>query len=282
MASFSHAVSVVLVPLMIASPVWSQTAPIPATPVESGAPGQLQLKLIDSDGAQVLSNTRTARGLGVQVVDGNGTPVGDAAVVFRFPEAGSSASFADGSHSAVAYTDGAGNAHVGNFQWNALPGSVSVRVTASKGTTHAGLLIEETLTGGVPSQASVPARPIPVATTEREAAIPDEQPEETVMPSAAAKIAGAVNAAGADYLSNPYHGARLGVSPMVSISSTNSNNGHDFAYHGSSKKKWLILAIVAGAGAGAALALMNGKSSSAGTSASGVSVGTPTISIGHP
>ena len=284
MFSLSSAISACLVPLLIASPVWSQAIPAAASASNPTASNQLRLRLADSDGSQILANTRTARGLGIQVVDENGAPVSDAAVAFRFPDVGSSASFADGSHSAVAYTDAGGNAHVGNFQWNAVPGPVALRVTATKGASHAGLMVEQTLISGTPSQASVPVRPIPTpAAGEAEAAIRTPEPEEVVVASAAAasEVAPRLASAGGDYMANPYRGARLGVSPIVSISSSDKN-GHDYSYH-SSKKKWVILAIIAGAGAGAAFALMNSKSAStAVTSSSGVSVGSPTISIGHP
>lgn len=284
MASFSSSVSLGLIPLLISSPVWSQTGAPAGDPVRPATPSQLTLRLTDSDGSQVLSNTRTVRGLGVQVNDGNGAPVQGAAVVFRFPDSGSSASFSDGSHSAVAYTDDGGNAHIANFQWNPMPGVVPIRITATKGTTHAGLLVEETLTAGTPSQASVPARPVTVPATESGAVLSNNEPEEVVLPAASAKVAESASAAGGDYLSNPYRGARLGVSPMVSISNAGKSSGADYSYH-PSRKKWIILGIVAGVGAGAVFALMNAKGGSSGAAAastSGVSVGAPTISIGHP
>jgi hypothetical protein len=63
--------------------------------------------------------------------------------------------------------------------------------------------------------------------------------------------------------------------PRVSISSTTGDggSGHHF------KKKWLIvLAVAAGAGAGIAFAHIGSGSGSS----SGVTVGTPVVSVGHP
>ncbi len=297
----SNAVSVFLVPLLMAAPVWAQPAQGPAPSAQPPAPGQLapktpgqlQLRLVDSDGARVQANTRTVKGIAVQVTDADGAPVSDAAVAFRFSSSGASATFADGSHSAVAYTDASGNAHVANFQWNEVPGAAALRITATKANSHAGLLLEQTLASGAAAPAPI-ATPVSVPSTEAEAALPEEVGvgEHQIATSAisapaigrpiAAPIAESAAKSGipSEYVGNPYHPARLGLAPAISISNTEAR---DAEYHGSSKKKWIILGIAAGVGAGIAVALLSGKSGSASTAAgSGVTVGAPTISIGHP
>ena len=296
MNSLSNAVSVFLIPLLVAAPVWAQTAQGPlaaALPPAPGqlapkTPGELHLRLVDSDGARVQANTRTEKGIAVQVTNADGAPVSDAAVAFRFSSSGASATFADGSHSAVAYTDASGNAHVANFQWNEVPGAAALRITATKANSHAGLLIEQTLASAAAAPAPI-ATPIPVPSTAAEAALPEEDgvgKHQIAPPAIMRSIGGSVAESAArsgipsEYIGNPYHPARLGLAPAISISNTGAR---DAEYHGSSKKKWIILGIAAGVGAGIAVALLSGKSGSASTSAgSGVTVGTPTISIGRP
>ena len=288
----SNTISVVLVPLLVASPVWAQApASKPLVPgrVAPKTTGQLQLRLVDSDGSRVVANTRTAKGIAVQVTDADGAPVSDAAVAFRFSESGASASFADGSHSAVAYTDAGGNAHIANFQWNGIAGTAALRITANKANSHAGLLIEQNLVSGspVPGVVAPPVSvPSSVPSNEAEAAIPETDAVATTPASIATTLAAHPSVPAptipSEYIGNPYHPARLGLAPAISISNT---GGRDEEYHSSSRKKWIILGIAAGAGIGIAFALMNAKSATSATGAaasSGVSVGTPTISIGHP
>ena len=68
-------------------------------------------------------------------------------------------------------------------------------------------------------------------------------------------------------------GADEGDSPGISV----TNAGGD-VHSGHSKKKWLI-ALAAAAGAGVALAMLHRSS---GSSTSGLSIGSPSISVGHP
>ena len=232
-----------------------------------------------------MANTRTAKGIAVQVTDAAGAPVSDAAVAFRFSESGASASFADGSHSAVAYTDAGGNAHIANFQWNGIPGTAALRITANKANSHAGLLIEQNLVSGSPVP-EVVAQAVSIPANEADAAIPETDPAMAppapMTPPLAAHPVTSAPGAPSEYIGNPYHPASLGLAPAISISNT---GGRDEEYHSSSKKKWIILGIAAGAGIGIAFALMNGKSAAPANGAavnSGVAVGTPTISIGHP
>jgi hypothetical protein len=101
----------ILVPLLVGQPVWAQ-APVSSTSDETSGGTNLQLRVVGADSSRVPANSLSAKGFTIQVTDLHGAGVPEAAVAFRLPESGSSGAFPDGSHSAVVYTDNAGNAHV--------------------------------------------------------------------------------------------------------------------------------------------------------------------------
>ena len=136
--SFSPFLSLLLTPLLVVAPVWAQ---VPAAPDAES----LQLRLVESDSGQVQAGSHAVKGFTVEVKDSDGSVVPDAAVAFRLPDSGATGTFADHTHAAVSYTDSLGRAHVGGIQWSAIPGLVPVRISATKGTTHAGMLIEQAL-----------------------------------------------------------------------------------------------------------------------------------------
>lgn len=276
--SFTPLVSLLLIPLLIAPPGWSQTAP-------SSAPqNNLQLRLVDSDGSQIAVSSHSTKGFYVQVTDGNGAPVAEAAVALRLPDSGATGLFADGSHSAVAYTDASGRAHLDGIQWNATAGALAVRVTATKGDEHAGILVEQALVAGVVSSprpnlpaprleaAVAPANPAPA-----QAAADDSAPLNTIGGSLES-VRPAIRAAAPGAAAAPF---LRSAEPSVSI----SNDGTGPAYHGTqsgSKRKWLILGLVVAAGAGAAFAASTMGKGSTAASSSSISIGAPTVSVGHP
>ena len=141
------AVALVLIPILTLSPVWGQipASPAPAADRAAGA-DQITIQVVDSDGPQSLVGSRSLKGLTVHVTDGNGSPVSDAAIAVRLPDSEPSGLFSDGSRSAVVYTDAAGSARINGIQWNTSPGVVPIRITATNGDRHAGILWEQTLT----------------------------------------------------------------------------------------------------------------------------------------
>src|SRR3954453_15097587 len=148
------AIPLVLVPVLILSPVWGQ---VPASAGRLPA-GEISLRVVSRDGTQVAAGSRSINGLTLQVVDGNGAGVADAAVAVRLPDSGPSGLFSDRSHSAVAYTDAAGSAHISGIQWNSTSGAFSIRITATKGESHTGMLLEQSLvSGGSVAEAAAPA-----------------------------------------------------------------------------------------------------------------------------
>jgi hypothetical protein len=202
--------------------------------------------------------------------------VADAAIAFRLPDADPTGIFSDGTHSAVAYTDQTGRAKITGIQWNATPGAVAIRVTATKGTAHAGILIQQTL---APIRIDTPA-PLPSHTMHE--ALPSAV---APLPLPAAPPVGtqpATKAAAPEQLAT-VPSVDAPPPPRISepaVSVTNSPTG---ASKHSGKTKWIILAAVAAAAGGAGVAMM-GKKSSGGSAATppGISIGAPGISIGHP
>ncbi len=299
--SFNAHISLVLMPLLVAMPVWAQSDP--ATPIQSAA--VLQLKVADSDGEQVPVNSQSGKGYLVLVTDAYGVPTAEAAVAIRLPDSGPTGLFPDGSHAAVAYTDAAGQAHFTGIRWSSAPGSMPVRLTATKGSAHAGLLIEQLLVSGT-ATAGVPAPRIHAAPSQANPLSPTtavaQEPVElqstplqstSLQSTSLQSIPASVEAAPAVRSAIRPASVAPGVSVINSgksaamLSGTNSsvsvtNDGFGPAYHGS-KKKWIILGVVVIAAAGAAFAASSmSKAGSSTASSSSISIGAPTVTVGHP
>lgn len=273
MTSVPRITSFLLTPLLVVGPLFAQT---PGSLQAPGSTGEtLQLHVLEGDGAQIAPGSRSNKGFSVQVTDAGGTPVSDAAVVFRLPDGQVTGTFADGSHSAVAYTDITGSAHVSGIQWSSTPGPVEIRVTATRGTAHAGTLIEESL-------AAAPAAETQVATTQTK---PAPQAASTKPEALAQEITPpAPSAPKVQILSDIEPSARnqSTFAPMIRESGTEPtisivNSPHQKESYGSGKKKWILIGIAAAAGAGTFFALH----SMGGSSAPNLSIGAPSISIGH-
>jgi hypothetical protein len=107
-----------------------QTLAVPATAQEAGV-GQLNLVIIEGEGATNNIRQRTAREPIVQVEDENHKPVAGAAVVFLLPDQGASGTFANGSHMLTVTTDAQGRAIAHGFHPNNVSGQLNMRVSAS-------------------------------------------------------------------------------------------------------------------------------------------------------
>lgn len=270
----------VLVPLLIVEPVWAQTPVSPASDEAAGG-SNLQLRIVSADDSRIPAGLRSVKGFTIQVTNANGAGVPEAAVAFRLPDSGSSGAFSDGSHSAVAYTDNTGNAHVNGIQWNSVPGTAIIRITASKGDDHAGLLVEQTLV--LPGDSSLTAGAQPV-----HSAPPLPPPAPVAAERSAPRIAAAVtkpesfsvSSIGRIDRSLSANPLKAETEPSISIVSSPQEK----LSSGGSKKKWIILGLViaAGAGAGFAFASKSGKSSSTAATSSSISFGSPTVSVGNP
>ncbi len=270
-------ISLVLTPLLVVGPLFAQT---PGSLAAPGAPGSaaLQIRVMEGDGATIAPGSHSNKGFNVQVTDGSGAPVSDAAVVFRLPDGPTTGTFADGTHSMVAYTDATGNAHVSGIQWSSTPGPLTVRVTATRGTAHAGTLIEETLANAAPVAAATPVMAPAVTAPRTETLARDIAPPAPMAPRV--QVLNDVEPSSAAANRTPRTFAPMlretGSEPTVSIVTDPHQKSH--YSDGSSKKKWIIISVaVAAAGAGAFFALHN----MGGSSAANASIGAPTINIGH-
>ena len=163
MKLLSRFLAVVLSPLLAVSPLAAQSSSV-ATPLDGGQ--VLQLRVVGGDAVVPTAGSHPPAGIKVRVTDSSGAGVPNTAVIFRFPESGPSAKFADGTRVAVVHTDDAGLAHVEGIQWDNVTASVGLRVTAAKNTGHAGLLVEQKLTQNTNAIAA-PATPViaPIPTT---------------------------------------------------------------------------------------------------------------------
>jgi len=95
------------------------------------AQGQLNLVIVEGEGATNNIRQRTAREPIVQVEDENHKPVAGAAVVFLLPDQGASGTFANGSHTLTVMSDAQGRAVAHGFHPNHVEGQYNMRVSAS-------------------------------------------------------------------------------------------------------------------------------------------------------
>jgi hypothetical protein len=111
----------ILLALVIALPV------LPA----AAAPAELNIVIIEGEGATNNIRQRTAREPIVQVEDENHKPVAGAAVVFTLPTHGAGGAFANGAHTLTTVTNDQGQATARGFQVNGAKGPYQMRVNAS-------------------------------------------------------------------------------------------------------------------------------------------------------
>jgi hypothetical protein len=270
--------SVLLTPQVAILPLQAEmTVPVPGGTTPSVQAGSLQIRLADAGKAVVEANT-SVKGYAILVTDSGGLPVSEAAVSIRLPEDAATGFFADGEHSAVSYTNAAGVATFAQVNWGPAVGIVSIRVTAVKGELHAGAIIEQTIVAKAVATGKAVARetkmtPLPSGPSAAATPAAGAGPQPGTPASVASFHSGA--ASGPKPAATTTTGAS--AEPAVSIVNTGGNKGSH------SNKKWVVLgALAAAAGIGAALALSGkGAASVAAPSSPALSIGTPTISVGH-
>ena len=134
--------------------VW-QLCPPSAWAQEAG--GQLNIVIVEGDGAINNIKQRTAREPIVQVEDQNHKPIAGAAVVFLLPDQGASGVFANGSHTLTVMTDAQGRAVARGFRPNNVQGKLQMRVTASHQGQTASATISQTNAAGAAAAGAVSA-----------------------------------------------------------------------------------------------------------------------------
>ncbi len=274
MRVFPRFISFLLTPILIVGPLSAQT-PLPP-PVSPSSAEALQLRLIEGESSEVPVGSQALKGFLVEVVNSNGTAVPDAAIALRLPDVNPTGTFSDGTHSAVAYTDQAGRVKIAGIQWNTTPGIVAIRVTANKGTAHAGILIQQTL---VPAGVGVLAHPLSQTATDVLPSAVLSLPLPFAPPIATQPVAKAIAPGQPATPTLPLDSSPPVRDPEPAVSVTNGSTG---ASGHSSKTKWIILAAVAAGAVGAGVAMMGRKSSSPSAAAPGISIGSPSISVGQP
>jgi hypothetical protein len=232
----------------------------------------LQIRLADAGKAVVEANSSLSS-YAIVVTDASGMPVADAAVAIRLPEDGATGFFVDGAHSAVAYTNAEGVAKFPQVNWSSALGSAAIRVTAVKGELHAGAIIEQTIVAhaaaALPGQAQSQAKAQAIQSAPASGATAKtDTPAQPGTPTSVAEV---------------QSGAAPGKTgaapePVVTVVNSASSGGS----RGGSNKKWIILAAVgAAAGVGIAVALAAKGGVAAVAPSAGLSIGAPSLSVGH-
>ena len=108
-------------------------APNTALSAQAQAPGASNLNLVIVEGEGAINNIhqRTAREPIVQVEDENHKPVAGAAVIFTLPDSGPGGTFANGSKVLQVMSDSKGRAVAKGFHLNDVSGKFQIKVEAS-------------------------------------------------------------------------------------------------------------------------------------------------------
>jgi hypothetical protein len=133
---------------------WAQQSGGPQANLVQQA-GQLQIVVIEGEGALNNIRTRTATQPVVEVRDENGEPVAGAEVVFQLPAAGPGGVFHGWMRNQTARTNEQGRAAASGFTPNEEPGRFNIKVTATTGAKTGTAVIAQsnTLNGAGGAQA---------------------------------------------------------------------------------------------------------------------------------
>jgi len=105
---------------------------VPVRPA-AAAPAELNIVVLEGEGATNNIRQRVSREPIIQVQDENHRPVAGAAVVFTLPSRGAGGVFANGSHTLTTVTDNQGQAVARGLQANGAKGQYQIRVNVSSG-----------------------------------------------------------------------------------------------------------------------------------------------------
>lgn len=217
--------------------------------VSSNASVIIQLKVVEGEGTIYRTGAKAVRGLTVLVTDEAGKPVPNASVSFRLPDSGPSGLFSSGLRTEIVTTGADGRASIGGMQWNKTAGPMEIRITAIKDQARAGIITTQYL-------------------------------NDTAAPQAAPKAAlQAPQVASKAELQAATHAA-LQAEPKAAPQA--GSEGVFKASH-KSKTKWLVIgALVGGAAAAGMVFAQSHGAAPAATPPAGISIGTPSIIVGHP
>jgi len=111
---------------------------------QAAAPTQLNIVIVEGEGAVNNLRQRVVREPIVRVEDQNHKPVAGAVVVFLLPGDGSGGAFANGSQMLTVTTDDGGQAAARGMRAGNVTGQYQIRVTASVGRVTATATISQT------------------------------------------------------------------------------------------------------------------------------------------
>jgi hypothetical protein len=95
------------------------------------APAQIQIVVVDGEGAINNVGQRSTRNPVVRVQDENGKPISGAAVVFSLPTEGVSGTFSNDEKTLIVTTDARGEVTASGLRVNQVPGRLQIHVNAS-------------------------------------------------------------------------------------------------------------------------------------------------------
>ena len=120
----------------------------PPVRAQAPEPKQLNISILEGEGAINNIRQRTAREAIVQVQDENHKPVAGVAVTFFLADHGASGVFSNGSRSMTLLTDSNGQAAMRGMVPNKMAGKMEIRVSARLGNLNADAVITQTNAAG--------------------------------------------------------------------------------------------------------------------------------------
>jgi hypothetical protein len=272
----------------------------------------LHIAVVSGEGATHAPGEHVAKPVTVQVTDGTGQPVEGARVSFQVPREGPGGVLSSGLGTDLGTTDADGRATVRSLQLNRIAGRYLIRVTAAKDQARAGIVLPQFITERnsvreIADRTAPPAAPdkaLPAAASPAPPPVqPNSAPLETApnapIPLQKARepkaLTAAIRAARAPAQASE-EAAPPGPPRIPTIVITQGSrkpvagaiSGVYTAHQGKSHKKWIWLGLLAAGGVGGAFAGSSMGATAAHNSATaaavtaGVSIGTPTFSIGKP
>lgn len=277
----------------------------------------LRITVVAGESAQHVAGSRVSKPLTIQVSDEVGRPVADSRVSFQLPGDGPSGVFANGLRTELAITDAMGRAAVRTFQLNQIAGALSLRITVAKDGARAGVIVRQNviIPGGKSAMASAPRQIEKALPAPEHVSAPENAPVADRVPTAdpGKPKTGTVSVSAiekqrtpeAEGRNRPVAARPPGTAdapdasvkrrqPVSEVTITRRNSGLSStpaARVSKSHKKWMLLTILAVGGAAGAFAgrtMASGAGSgvasakTAASSTASVSIGAPTINVGHP
>ncbi len=269
----------------------------------------LHIAVVSGEGATHAPGERVAKPVTVQVTDGTGRPVEGARVSFQVPREGPGGVLPSGLGTDLATTDADGRATIRSLQLNRFAGRYAIRVTAAKEQARAGIVLQQFIaernsgresadrTAPVAAPEKAPAAALPVVPPSPAKPAPPETAPAAPIPPQKAKEPKALTAAlltktPVAESAAPPKPARI---PTIVITqgsgkpAAGAMAGGGYAGRpGKSHKKWIWIGILAAGGVGGAFAGSSLSATPAHNSATaaavtaGITIGTPTFSVGKP